>query len=180
MYKRHITQDEILNSANRIVGYPGEINRELEVSFGEDTMTMAVYICSDFLYENVANRTDIIFVPQYEASPNHFMGRGSFISGGRENFVIGANNTTNGQRSFGFAILNSAIVASCVGSNIRHETYPNLDGTTGSINHSLIYDIAEESLLTLQLNLGNPVSTATTLNPTGRRPNVIYRNFVRL
>lgn len=170
VYKKHITNDETVYSEGRIINYPDEVQREISISVDDDTSyKVAVYVCYDFLIEN-KTRSDVIFVPQYEQSPQQFINEGDRISKGLRNFVLGANNSNNGQRSLGFAILNSQLTTALSVRGWRQENYLDGEGNQMDFHHTTIYDTQGERLLKFRINIGRPYSLPYTYNLADNQP----------
>lgn len=173
VYKKHITNDETVYSEGRIIAYPNDVQREISISVDEDTsFTVSVYVCYDFLIEN-KKRTDVIFVPQYEQSPQQFINEGDRISKGMKNFVLGANNSNNNQRSLGFAILNSQLITALTARHWRPENYLDGQGNQMDFHHTTFYDTQGEKLLKFRINIGRPYSLPYTYNLADNQPILI-------
>lgn len=171
IYKRNITNSETVLSGGRIIGYPGEIKREILIEYEDDlNVTIAIYVCYDFLLETVSKRNDILFIPQYENSHGQFISRGSEISKGYQNFVFGANNQGENRRSFGFAVLNNDSIENLAYLKWRLPEYLNGEGDNTNHHHSVVYDQNKESLMRFDINLGVPYSMAFNYSNLGYAP----------
>lgn len=171
VYKRRITPIETVISGGKLIDYPDKVPRQIRVAVNDDTdVIVSVYVCYDFLVENKSDRDDIIFVPQYEPSPQQFISEGDKISKGWENFVFGANNSNNNQRSLGFASLNSQIINGLASRNWRAHAYSDEHGNQMNYHNTISYDIQGEKLLTFRINVGKPFSKASTFSFEGNQP----------
>lgn len=176
VYKKRITPVETGLSGGRIIDYPEKVQRRMEVEINPDLkLYVSVYVCYDFLVENKNEfRDDIIFVPQYEPSPQMYITEGDRVSNGWENFVLGANNSNNNQRSIGFTpTLSGQIINALVLRQWRATRYPLGRAKLLSHHHTVAYDTTEEKLLTFSLNVGNPRSKASTFSFVPMQPNFI-------
>ena len=174
VYKRRITHVETILSESRIIDYPNKVPRQIKVAINNDIdVLVSVYVCYDFLVEGKTEvRDDIIFVPQFEPSPQQFITEGDKISKGWDNFVLGANNSNDNQRSIGFVpTLNSQSINSLALRHWRDKRYPSGKGKLDSHHHTISFDITGEKLITFQLNVGNPVTKGSTLSFVSSQPN---------
>ena len=133
VYKRNITPEETIYSGGRILPYPEAVQRRILLEGNEIDILFSVFVCYDFIVENITERHDIVFVPQYEQSPQQFISEGDKISKGWRNFVLGANNSNDNQRSLGFAILNNAIITALSANGLREAEY--LNAAREKLNH---------------------------------------------
>lgn len=173
VYKKHITNTETVLSEGRIIGYPDAVQREISISVTEDTSyTFSVFVCLDFLIEP-KNRTNIVFVPQYEPSPQRFINEGDTFSKGHQSFVLGSNNSNNNQRSLGFAILNNNLIEALAQRNWRQATYLDGGGNLQEFHHTTFYDTQGERLLKFRINIGRPYSLPFTFNLADHQPVLI-------
>ena len=164
VYKKHITNIETVYSEGRIKGYPNEVQREFSINVDDETSyTFSVFVCYDFLLDP-KSRTNIVFVPQYEPSPQQFINEGDRISKGHQCFVLGSNNSGENLRSLGFAILNSNLIHALAGRNWRRPEYTDAQGEHLDFHHTTIYDVQGERLLRFQINIGRPYSLPITFN----------------
>lgn len=173
VYKKHITNQETILSCGKIIGYKEDVQREIIFTNGDRDLTFSVYVCYDFLVENIKNRTDIIFIPQYEASPEQFINEADKLSKGFRNFVIGSNNCNNNQRSLGFAILNNSIIELLHLQQYRNEKYSDMNNEYLNCHHTIFYDIDDERIVSFNLNIGRPYSLAFNYNLSDLRPVLI-------
>lgn len=173
VYKKNITADERLYSGGRIIPYPNAVQRQIRLEGNEVDIEFSVYVCYDFIVENKTERQDLVFVPQFEQSPQQFISEGDRISKGMRNFVLGANNSNNNQKSYGFAILNNAIITALNVGGWREANYLNAEGEKLNHHHTIIYDSLGEKLFTFQLNLATPYSLAFNYNLLGGGPVLI-------
>ncbi len=90
------------------------------------------------------NSTNIIFVPQFEPSPQQFINEAYRISEGYESFVLGSNNSNDNHRSLGFAILNSQLITALTGRGWRQLSYNDGNGNLQEFHHTTFYDIKEK------------------------------------
>jgi len=184
VYKRRITPIETVLSGGKIIDYPDKVQRHIEVSISDETdVRISVYVCYDFFVENkTEQRSDIIFVPQYEPSPQSFISEAEKTSKGWDNFVLGANNSNDNQRSVGFVPnLNDQIINGLALREWRDERYPsdgrkNLDRE----HYRISFDITGEKLITFNLNVGNPVADISTFSYVSNQPNFIPLNKIDL
>lgn len=175
IYKKQITHPEITLSNGKIIAYPDEVQRRIELNLDDRDISFSVYICYDFLIENKNKRTDLIFVPQYEASPEQFITESDKISKGYTNFVFGANNCNNNQRSLGFAVLNRALIESLHIQQLRREAYRDAENNTLNYDHTIFYDVNDERLMTFDVNIGRPFSLPYNFTLNGHQPVLIPR-----
>lgn len=176
VYKKRITQVETGLSGGHIIDYPDKVQRRMEIEINADLkLYVSVYVCYDFLVENKNEfRDDIIFVPQYEPSPQIYITEADKVSNGWENFVLGANNANNNQRSIGFTpTLNGQIINALTLRQWRTSRYPSGRAKLQSHHHTIAYDISNERLLTFSLNVGNPRSKTSTFSFIPQQPNFI-------
>ncbi|PKP45937.1 MAG: hypothetical protein CVT94_16330 [Bacteroidetes bacterium HGW-Bacteroidetes-11] len=173
VYKRHITPEEKIYSNGRILPYPQGVQRQIRLEGNEIDIVFSVFVCYDFIVENITERHDIVFVPQYEQSPQQFISEGDKISKGWRNFVLGANNSNDNQRSLGFAILNRAIITALSANGLRDANYQNAAGEKLNHHHTIVYDTQGEKITTFQLNLATPYSLAFNFSLNGGGPIVI-------
>jgi hypothetical protein len=180
VYKKRITDDEKIFSSGRIVDFPNEVQRQIRVEIADYSISFSVYVCYDFIIENKNNRTDLIFVPQYESSPERFINESDKISRGYNNFVLGANNSNENQRSLGFATINKTIITALSARNWRQNNYN--DGEERPLNHhfSVFYDITGERQIKFRLNVGKPFSFPITFSLEGGEPLIIPINEFQL
>ena len=173
VYKKNITTTETVLSGGRIIGYPNEVQREFSISVNEDTSyTFSVFVCYDFLIDP-KSRTNIIFVPQNEPSPQQFINEADRISKGHESFVLGSNNSNDNHRSLGFAILNSQLITALAERGWRQLTYNDGNGNLREFHHTTFYDIQGERLLKFRINIGRPYSLPFTFNFGDHQPVLI-------
>ena len=173
VYKRHITNDETIYSGGRIIPYPDEVLRQIRLEGEVNDILFSVFVCYDFLIENKTERDDIVFVPQYEQSPQQFIAEGDRISKGMRNFVLGANNSNDNQQSLGFAILNGALITALANGNWRNVEYNDGQGEAMNYHNTIVYDTTGEKLLTFRLNLAKPFSLAFNYSLVGGGPILI-------
>ena len=173
VYKRHITNTETIYSEGRIIGYPNDVQREFSIRVNEETSyTFSVFVCYDFLIDP-KNRTNIVFVPQYEPSPQRFINEADTFSKGHHSFVLGANNSNNNQRSLGFAILNSNLIEALAHREWRQANYTDGDGTLLEFHHTIFYDIQGERLIRFRVNIGRPYSLPFNFTLADNQPVLI-------
>ncbi|AOZ99519.1 hypothetical protein [Flavobacterium commune] len=172
VYKKHITNDERILSQGQIIAFPNEVPREIRLIVGENEILFSVYVCYDFIIEAKNDRADIVFVPQYESSPQQFINEGDKVSKGMKNFVIGANNSNNNQRSLGFAILNSTMINGLSMQSYRNQNYENA-GQKLDQHHTTIYDVLGERIMVFRLNIGRPYSLPFTFSLDDSEPVLI-------
>lgn len=176
VYKKHITHQETIISQGRLIPFKDDVQREIALTIGDKDLTFSVYVCYDFLVENKSVRTDMIFIPQYEGSPEQFINEGDRLSKGYRNFVIGCNNCNNNQRSLGFAILNSGIINLLHIQNYRDQRYSDANNQNLNHHHTIFYDINDERIITFDLNIGRPYSLPFNYNLGNLQPVLIPRN----
>jgi hypothetical protein len=175
VYKKVLTVPEIAFSKGRLKKYPNETERHFNIEFNDAEFVFTVYICYDFLQENYDTRTDIVFIPQYESSPNHFIHRGNTIVQGHDNFVLGINNSNDTFRSFGFANLNKTLIDAFSKQKIRKKEYKDGDGLMMNEHHSIIYDLKDEQKISIRLNLANPVPKQYNFSFHNFEPSVLVK-----
>lgn len=180
VYKRHITNDETIYSGGRIIPYPDEVQRQIRLEGEENDILFSVFVCYDFLIENKTEREDIVFVPQYEQSPQQFITEGDRISKGMRNFVLGANNSNDDQQSLGFAILNGTLITALANGHWRNAEYNDGQGEPMNYHNTIIYDTTGEKLLTFRLNLAKPFSLAFNYSLVGGGPILIPVSNINL
>jgi hypothetical protein len=180
VYKKFVTDMEKVSGEGRIVNYPGEVQRRIAVQRGDSEMVFSVYVCNDFLMENKSERSDVVFVPQYEPSPQQFMNEADRIAKGMRCFVLGANNANNNQRSIGCAILNSSLISGISGRNWRLPHYNDDGGQPLGLHHTIVYDIQGERIIKLKLNIGCPYSLPYSFNLVGQGPVIVPRGDVAI
>ncbi len=173
VYKKRITDDEKLYSSGRIIDFPNEVQRQTRVEIEGYSISFSVYVCYDFIIENKNERTDLVFVPQYESSPERFINESDKISRGYNNFVLGANNSDENQRSLGFATINNTIIAALNQRNWRQAVYNDGEGKPLNHHHSIFYDIQGEKQIKFRLNVGKPFSFPITFSLEGGEPLII-------
>ena len=174
VYKKHITIKEKTLSRGKLIVYPNPIERDFRIERNDICFVFSVFICYDFLQENYNERTDVVFIPQFESSPKLFINTANLIVQGRENFVFGVNNSDNiSLRSLGFANLNTTIMDSFIKFKIRKKEYKDNNGEHLLEHHTLIYDIIEERVLTFRLNLAKPVPKRYNFSYNNYEPNVM-------
>ncbi|HLF52555.1 hypothetical protein [Flavobacterium sp.] len=176
VYKKYITAEETVLSAGKIIGYENDVQREIVLTIGDRDLSFSIYVCYDFLVENKDKRSDIIFVPQYEGSPEQFINEGDRISKGYRNFVIGCNNCNNNQRSIGFAILNSSLIDSLHLQHYRNSEYNDMNAKHLNQHHTIFYDINKERLISFDINIGRPYSLPFNYNLGNLKPVLIPIN----
>ncbi len=185
IYKKHITLNERMLSNGRILPYPDDVQREIPVEYQNRIVMISVYICYDFLVEAPQNRTDITFVPQFENEPGQFISRASELSKGDLNFVFGANcigatDNGNNRRSLGFAVLNNAGVNNLSVLNWRNSNYQDANGNHLTHHMSVVYDQAEESIITFNANVGIPYSMQFNFRYQDVEPVVVPKEIILL
>ncbi len=184
VYKKFITPSEKVYAANKIVPYPNETQRIIRLnanSLDDYCFTISVYVCYDFIQENKKERTDIIFVPQYEKSPHMFINEGDRISKGENCFVLGANNVDNNQRSLGFVGLNSTIINALSNKCWRPSSYNDGDKEKKfPYHHTIIYDTTGERILILDINLSKPYSLSHDYSVNETMPVVIPIKIIEI
>ena len=174
VYKKHITIDERTLSKGKLIPYPNPTERDFRIVKNDFDFIFSIFICYDFLQENYNERTDIVFIPQYETSPKHFINTANSIVQGRDNFVFGVNNSDNTSlRSLGFANLNKSIMDSFIKFKIRKKEYKDNVGEHLLEHFTLIYDVTEERVLTFRLNLAKPVPKPYNFSRQNYEPNVM-------
>jgi predicted amidohydrolase len=173
VYKKFLTIEERTYSKGRLIPYPNPTERHFNIELNDIEFVFTVSICYDFLQENYENRTDIIFVPQYEQSPGHFINQANNIVQGFDNFVIGVNNSGNNMRSIGFSNLNKSLIEAFGKMRIRKKEYKDADNHIMNEHHTIIYDITHEQKLTVKLNLAHPVPKPYNFSYSNYEPSVI-------
>nr|WP_321486884.1 hypothetical protein [uncultured Draconibacterium sp.] len=176
VYKKHITHPETILSSGKLIGYNDDVQREIVLNIGDMDVSISVYVCYDFLVENKNNRTDIIFIPQYEGSPEQFINEGDRLSKGFRNFVLGSNNCNNNQRSLGFAILNNTIIELLHLQGYRDSEYSDMNQKKLNHHHTVFYDINDDRIATFDLNIGRPYSLPFNYNLANLQPVLIPIN----
>jgi hypothetical protein len=180
VYKKRITDDEKLYSSGRIIDFPNDVQREIRVEIEEYSILFSVYVCYDFIIENKNTRTDLIFVPQYERSPERFINESDKISRGYNNFVLGANNSNENQRSIGFATINNTIISALSLRHWRQNHYYDVEARPLNHHFSIFYDIEGERQIKFRLNVGKPYSFPITFSLEGGEPLIIPTNEYQL
>lgn len=176
VYKKYLTVEERTFSRGRLESYPNPTERNFRIELNEIEFVFSVYICYDFLQEKYNTRSDIVFIPQFESSPRHFINSSTDIVEGYDNFVLGINNSNNQTlRSLGFGNLNSTLIAAFSKSKKRKKEYKDTDGNYLNEHHTLIYDLVDEQLLKLRLNLANPVPKPYNFSYTQKEPTILIR-----
>ena len=176
VYKGNITPLETTLSGGKLIGFPDKFERHKIIEIGDVDVQISVYVCYDFLVENISKkRSDMIFVPQCEASPESYIAKANDTSREFENFVIGANNSDNNQRSIGFVpSLNKQVQEGLALKKWREKRYPSGTGRFDDEHHTISYDLIGEKIIVFELNLGNPISKVFTSrrghNPLNFKP----------
>lgn len=173
VYKKYITHTETILSYGKLIGYDDDVQREIVLTHGDIDISFSVYICYDFLVENKNKRTDIIFIPQYESSPDQYINEADRLSKGFRNFVIGCNNCNNNQRSLGFAILNNSVIELLSLQGYRNQLYSDMNQNKLNHHHTVFYDVNDERIITFDLNIGKPYSLPFTYNLANMQPVLI-------
>lgn len=173
VYKRFITIDERTYSQGRLISYPNFTQQNFKIINQELEYVISIYICYDFLQNEYPSRTDVVFVPQLEGSPRHFINRGNEIVQGYDNFVFGINNFQNQQRSIGFANLNNAIIRMLTKFKLRKELYQEANNDKLAEHHTIVYDLDTERILKLRLNLAKPVPKPYNFSYQNYEPNIM-------
>jgi hypothetical protein len=176
VYKKYLTVEERTFSRGKLIAFPDATERNFLIEFNNYEFVFSVYICYDFLQEDYRQRSDIVFIPQFETSPRHFINLSTSIIQGFDNFVLGVNNS-DGQtlRSLGFGNLNSTLINAFSKLKKRKKDYNDADGTKLNEHYSLIYDLKDEQLLKLRLNLANPVPKQYNFSYTQYEPTILIR-----
>jgi hypothetical protein len=185
VYKRYITTTETMYSGSTIVPYDNENQRSISITKGNKRISFSVYLCSDFIYYGerdaaTTDRNDIIFIPQYEPSPNQFIVIGDRISKGCSTFILGANNSNDNQRSLGFATLNSDSINALRDRQFRRATYSDGDGNQMDYHHTIFYDFQNEMLFQFDINVGRPFALPFIFAHEQRQPVVVPINRLQL
>ncbi len=176
VYKKHVTVEERTYSRGRLISYPNETERDFLIDFNNYEYVFSVYICYDFLQENYSKRSDIVFVPQFETSPRLFINTSTNIIQGFDNFVLGINNSDGTSlRSLGFGNLNPSLINAFSKMKKRKKNYKDADQKELNEHFSLIYDLTDEQLLRLRLNLANPVPKHYNFSYTQYEPTILIR-----
>jgi hypothetical protein len=176
VYKKHVTVEERTYSRGRLISYPNETERDFLIDFNNYEYVFSVYICYDFLQENYSKRSDIVFVPQFETSPRLFINTSTNIIQGFDNFVLGINNSDGiSLRSLGFGNLNPSLINAFSKMRKRKKYYKDEDQKELNEHFSLIYDLTDEQLLRLRLNLANPVPKHYNFSYTQHEPTILIR-----
>lgn len=176
VYKKYLTVEERTFSKGKLIPFPNSTEREFCIEFNNYEYVFSVYICYDFLQEKYNQRSDIVFIPQFETSPRHFINSSPSIIQGFDNFVLGVNNSDGKSlRSLGFGNLNSTLINAFSKLKKRKKDYKDTDGTKLNEHYSLIYDLTEEQLLKLRLNLANPVPKQYNFSYTQYEPTILIR-----
>lgn len=156
VYKKHITVPETVISGGRLRNYTDDIQRLIVIDLNGFSITFSVYVCYDFIRESKDYRADIVFIPQFELSPDTYISHGDDTVKKHRNFVVGCNNA-NG-RSIGFAIINNSIINGLHIGSYRSPNYIDANQKFLMHHHTVIYDTMEEKIITMNLNLGCPFS----------------------
>jgi len=176
VYKKYLTIEEKAFSGGRLISYPNATERDFLIEFNDVEFVFSVYICYDFLQENYNKRSDIVFIPQFEPSPRHFINMCTSIVQGFDNYVLGINNSNKKSlRSLGFGNLNSTLINAFSRQKKRKKEYLDADGATLNEHHTLIYDLIDEQLLKIRLNLANPVPKAYNFSYSQYEPTILIR-----
>ena len=175
VYKKFITVDERALSGGRLIPYPNETERNFLIQYNDYEYVFSVFICYDFLQESYNNRSDIVFVPQFEKSPRHFINCATDIVQGFDNFVLGINNSNDSMRSVGFGNLNSTLIHAFTKLKKRKKEYKDTDGNHLNEHFNLIYDLTEEQLLKIRINLANPVPKPYNFSYSQYEPTVLIK-----
>lgn len=173
VYKRYVTIEERTNSRGRLLPYPNPTERHFSIEHYDREYVFSIFICYDFLQDRYDSRSDIVFIPQYESSPRHFINEANRIVQGFDNFVIGVNNSDNSLRSVGFANLNKSMIAAFTGMKKRKKEYKDQDNDLLNEHHTIFYDIKEEQRLSFKLNLANPVPKPYNFSYSNYEPTVL-------
>lgn len=173
VYKQFITVDEKAYSKGKLIEYPNSTQRDFKIINDDLEYVFSIYICYDFLQSNYKIRTDVVFIPQLENSPRHFLNKGNDTVQGYDNFVFGINNHFNGLRSLGFANLNSSIIKAFAKFKIRKDSYLDASGEKLNEHHTIVYDILNEQTLKFRLNLAKPVAKPYNFSYQNYEPNII-------
>ena len=174
VYKKHITVDEKLLSKGKLIDYPNPTERDFRIVSNDSEFVFSVFICYDFLQENYNKRTDVVFIPQFESSPRHFINEANKIIQLRDNFVFGVNNSDNTSlRSLGFANLNKSIMNSFIKFKIRKKEYKCNAEEFLLEHYSLVYDVVEERVLTFRINLAKPIPKPYNHSAHNRAPSIM-------
>lgn len=173
VYKKVLTIPEIAFSKGRLKPYPNNTERHFNIEFNDAQFVFTIFICYDFLQENYETRTDIVFIPQFEPSPNHFINKANVVVQGHDNFVLGINNSKDTFRSIGFANLNKSLIDAFYKQKIRKKDYKDCDGFLLNEHHTIIYDLKTEQKTSIRLNLANPVPKPYNFSYHNYEPSVL-------
>ncbi|GGC85755.1 hypothetical protein GCM10011508_11280 [Flavobacterium lutivivi] len=173
VYKKFITVDEKAYSKGRLIEYPNSTQRNFKIITEDLEYVFSIYICYDFLQCDYKVRTDMVFIPQLEGSPRHFINKGNEVVQGYDNFVFGVNNCCDNFRSLGFANLNSSIIKAFSKFKIRANSYSDANEDKLNEHHTIIYDISTEQALKFRLNLAKPVAKPYNFSYQNYEPNII-------
>lgn len=173
VYKQFITVEEKTYSKGKLVGYPNPTQRDYKIITEELEYVISIFICYDFLQCEYKLRTDVVFIPQLEKSPQHFINRGNNIVQGFDNFVFGVNNFTGSSRSIGFTNLNSSLISAFSSMKFRKQKYVDSEGEKLNEHHTIIYDVKEEKIIKLRLNLAKPVPKPYNFSYQNHEPNIM-------
>lgn len=175
VYKKYITIDERTLSSGRLIPYPNATERNFLIQYNEFEYVFSVFICYDFLQETYNNRSDIVFIPQFEKSPRHFINSATDIVQGFDNFVFGVNNSNNIYRSIGFGNLNSTLINAFTKLKKRKKEYKDDDNNHLNEHFAVIYDLTVEQLIKLRINLANPVPKPYNFSYSQYEPTVLIK-----
>jgi len=173
VYKRYLTIEERTYSRGQLLPYPNPTERHFRIEQNNDEYVFSIYICYDFLQDTYDSRSDIVFIPQFEKSPRHFINEANKIVQGFDNFVLGINNSDNSMRSIGFANLNKSMIQAFSSMNIRRKHYKDQDDEFLNEHHTIIYDIIDEQRISFRLNLANPVPKPYNFSYSNYEPSVL-------
>ena len=155
VYKKNTTPREQMYG---VIDYPHDVIRGITIEETLGDFSFSVFVCNDFLVAPSAEHRDIsiVFVPQYEGSPQQFMYEGAKISKGMRNFVLGANTSNDNQKSFGFGVLNSTVIKVLTDRGWRRDKYITSEHEELFYHPSIFYDSSGEKLFVFKVNINKP------------------------